>query len=154
MTCGKVISPDGVSAELLPCWSIVLIRISVASMIAEARSMDDSTNRTAPVSTLRSSFLNRSVVSDERIAISDELLSESESAPETPSAPKRRKQSTNAEEFTGSLVPAQFKLPADLVQSLKLHAIGTNESMSAIVLRCLTSTDLVTKAWVQSRKAS
>ena len=116
--------------------------------------MDDSTNRTAPVSTLRSSFLNRSVVSDERIAISDELLAESDSTPETPSAPKRRKQSTNAEEFTGSLVPAQFKLPADLVQSLKLHSIGTNESMSAIVLRCLTSTDLVTKAWVQSRKAS
>ena len=154
MTCGKIISPDGVSVVMVACSSIMLVRQSIVSMMPEARSMEDSTNRTAPVSSLRSSFLNRSSVSDERIVTSDELLSESDSAPEAPAAPKRRKQSSNLDEFTGSLVPAQFKLPADLVQSLKLHSIGTNESMSAIVLRCLTSTDVVTKAWVQSRKAS
>ena len=154
MTCGKIISPAGVSVGMIACSSIMLVRQSIASMMPEARSMEDSTNRTAPVSSLRSSFLNRSSVSDERIVTSDELLSESDSAPEAPAAPKRRKQSSNLDEFTGSLVPAQFKLPADLVQSLKLHSIGTNESMSAIVLRCLTSTDVVTKAWVQSRKAS
>ena len=115
--------------------------------------MEDSINRTAPANSLRASFLNRSSLSDERVATGDELLSDNDAGPETPAAPKRRKQTSNSDEFNGSLVPAQFKLPADLVQSLKLHAIGTNESMSAIVLRCLTSTDLVTKAWVQSRKA-
>ena len=115
--------------------------------------MEDTANRTAPASSLKAAFLHRSLP-DERVATGDELLSDTDSGPETPAAPKRRKQASNSDEFNGSLVPAQFKLPADLVQSLKLHAIGTNESMSAIVLRCLTSADLVTKAWVQSRKAS
>ena len=116
--------------------------------------MEDTTSR-SPVASLRSQFSTRIAPSDERVAASDELLSETESTPEAPSAPsRRRKQQPTTNEFSGSLVPAQFKLPADLVQSLKLHSIGTNESMSAIVLRCLTSTDVVTKAWVQSRKAS
>lgn len=115
--------------------------------------MEDTTSR-SPVASLRSQFSPRTVPSDERASASDELLSETDSTPETPSAPsRRRKQQTTTNEFSGALVPAQFKLPADLVQSLKLHAIDTGENMSEIVLRCLTSTDVVSKAWISTRKA-
>jgi hypothetical protein len=115
--------------------------------------MEDTTSR-SPVASLRSQFSTRTPSSDERAGASDELLSETDSAPETPSAPsRRRKQAPTTNEFNGSLVPAQFKLPADLVQSLKLHAIDTGETMSEIVLRCLTTTDVLTKAWISTRKA-
>jgi hypothetical protein len=118
--------------------------------------MEDSTNR-SPVASLRSQFSTRTAPSDERVeraSASDELLSETDSTPEAPSPPsRRRKQQTTTNEFSGSLVPAQFKLPADLVQSLKLHSIDTGETMSEIVLRCLTSTDVVSKAWISTRKA-
>ena len=107
--------------------------------------MEDTTSR-SPLASLRSQFSTRTP--------SDELLSETDSAPETQSAPsRRRKQAPTTNEFSGSLVPAQFKLPADLVQSLKLHAIDTGETMSEIVLRCLTTTDVLTKAWISTRKA-
>ena len=56
-------------------------------------------------------------------------------------------------DFTEPSIPCQFKLPRDLVASLKLHAISQNRSMSDIVLECLTSDMLVGKAWVSSRRA-
>jgi hypothetical protein len=37
MTCGKIISPAGVSVVMIARWSIVLIRQSIASMIPKAR---------------------------------------------------------------------------------------------------------------------
>ena len=81
--------------------------------------MEDSTSR-SPVASLRSEFRTRAALVDERVATSDELLSESESAPEAPAAPARRKtKAAAANQFTGPLAPAQFKLPADLLQSLK-----------------------------------
>jgi len=87
--------------------------------------MEDTTSRSS-VAALRAQFSSRIPPSDERVGASDELLSEADSTPETPSAPsRRRKQAPTTSEFSGSLVPAQFKLPADLVQSLKLHAIDT-----------------------------
>jgi len=58
------------------------------------------------------------------------------------------------DEFTGALQPLQVKIPADLIQSLKLHAIGTGRTMSDLVLDCLTSDQQITKAWVSSRRAS
>ena len=116
--------------------------------------MEDTTSRSS-VGSLRSEFRTRAALVDERVATSDELLSESESAPEAPAAPSRRKtKAATANQFTGPLAPAQFKLPADLLQSLKLHAIDSNETMSEIVLRCLTSTDIIEKAWISTRKAS
>jgi hypothetical protein len=116
--------------------------------------MEDTTNR-SPVGSLRSEFRTRAALVDERVVTSDELLSESDSAPEAPAAPARRKtKAATANQFTGPLAPAQFKLPSDLLQSLKLHAIDSNETMSEIVLRCLTSGDLIEKAWISTRKAS
>lgn len=70
------------------------------------------------------------------------------------SSSRRRSTASNPrDEFNGPLVPAQFKLPQDLVQSLKLHAISSNRSMSEIVLECLTSPETVGKAWVSTRRA-
>lgn len=61
---------------------------------------------------------------------------------------------STAADFTGALVPAQFKLPQDLVQSLKLHAISEGVSMSDIVSACLTSDRFIGKAWVSTRRAA
>ena len=116
--------------------------------------MEDTVNR-SPVASLRNQFSTRIAPSDERVGSSDELVDDS--APETPSAPSRRRKSADvntANQFSGSLVPAQFKLPADLVQSLKLHSINSGETMSDIVLRCMTTSDLIEKAWISTRKAS
>ena len=70
-----------------------------------------------------------------------------------PAAATRRAPATTTADFTGPLIPVQFKLPQDLAASLKLHSISNTESMSEIVLRCLTTPELVSKAWVSTRKA-
>ena len=116
--------------------------------------MDDTTNR-SPVSSLRSEFRTRAAIVEERVQSSDELLTDTDSGVESSPAPsRRRKQPGTVNEFNGSLVPAQFKLPADLVQSLKLHAIDTGETMSDIVLRCMTSADTIAKAWISTRNST
>jgi len=115
--------------------------------------MEDQSIRST-VGSLRSEFRSRAGIADERVATSDELLSESDSAPEAPAPSRRKTKSATTSQFTGPLAPAQFKLPADLLQSLKLHAIDSNETMSEIVLRCLTSSDSIEKAWIATRKAS
>ena len=61
---------------------------------------------------------------------------------------------STASDFTAPLVPAQFKLPGDLVQSLKLHSISDGKAMSEIVLECLTSDRFIGKAWVSTRRAA
>ena len=116
--------------------------------------MEDSTNR-SPVASLRQQFNTRIASSEERGASSEELVEDS--APETPAAPARRRKAGDVNttgQFSGSAVPAQFKIPSDLLQSLKLHAINSGETMSEIVTRCLTSPDLIEKAWISTRKAS
>lgn len=81
-----------------------------------------------------------------------------ESAPEAPvTRPTRSRSAATANtsaDFTGPLTPSQFKLPQDLVQSLKLHSISENRSMSDIVLECLTSDRCIGKAWVSTRRAA
>ena len=70
--------------------------------------------------------------------------------------PTRRKKevASTAPDFTGPSVPLQVKLPQDLVQSLKLHAIANNETMSDIVFRALTSEAFVGKAWISTRRSA
>ena len=68
--------------------------------------------------------------------------------------PPGRAKKTTREHFTEGTVPAQFKLPNDLVTSLKLHAIQTGRTMSDIVLECLTSDEMVAKAWISSKRAA
>lgn len=89
-------------------------------------------------------------------AAPDNHETESAASDPTPAPTTRRKSRTSsaAPEFTGTLAPIQLKLPADLIQSLRLAAIDQNETMSAVVLRCLTSPDVVTKMWVSSRRTA
>jgi hypothetical protein len=49
------------------------------------------------------------------------------------------------------LQPLQVKIPADLIQSLKLHAISSGQTMSEMVLECLTSKATIGKAWISTR---
>ena len=63
---------------------------------------------------------------------------ESESTPR-----KRRRSATTAADFYGALVPIQ----------LKLLAFSNRETMSEIVLRCLTSGEQVPKVWLSRRGA-
>lgn len=74
----------------------------------------------------------------------------------TPSSkPKSQASSPSTrEQFSEGLVPAQFKLPRDLVASLKLHSIQTGRSMSEIVLDALTSQEMVAKAWISVKKSA
>ena len=61
--------------------------------------------------------------------------------------------SNTSADFTGNPVPSQFKLPADLLQSLKLISIQEGRSMSSIVFDCLTTDRTVNKAWVATRRS-
>ena len=56
--------------------------------------------------------------------------------------------------YTGSKVSAQFRLPEDLMQSLRLHAIKENTSISAVVESCLCSEQYIGKAYVSVRDAA
>jgi len=109
--------------------------------------MDDSPSYSAPSIGRRPVFPTRTTVPDDRVAQSDEQVPEAD--PVSPPA-KRRKPGREIE-FTGPLSPAQFKLPTDLIQSLRLTAIDTGENMSEIVLRCMTSPDMLAKCWVSGR---
>lgn len=71
------------------------------------------------------------------------------SVPRRPSVKKNTR-----DQFSEGLVPAQFKLPRDLVASLRLHSIQSGKSMSEIVLECLTSDEMVAKAWISTKRAS
>lgn len=84
-----------------------------------------------------------------RAAAEDTVAEDSQASP----APRRKKEVTTAGQFTGPLAPAQFKLPSDLVSSLKLHSINSGETMSELVLRCLTTDAIIEKAWISTRKA-
>ena len=75
--------------------------------------------------------------------------SESDDGGETPA--RRRRRASSSAEFTGPLVPAQFKIPSDLLSSLKLLSFDSGETMSALVIKCLTSSESVPKCWLQKR---
>lgn len=75
--------------------------------------------------------------------------SESDDGGETPA--RRRRRASSTAEFTGPLIPAQFKIPADLLSSLKLLSFDSGETMSALVIKCLTSQDSIPKCWLQKR---
>ena len=89
------------------------------------------------------------------VPIDKQLEPAATEAPATRSTrPRSSAAAATIADFTGPLVPAQFKLPQDLVQSLKLHSISENRSMSEIVLECLTSERCINKAWVAVRRAA
>lgn len=68
--------------------------------------------------------------------------------------PRTQAPQSTREDFAGPNAPLQVKIPTDLIQSLKLHSISTGKTMSELVLECLTSPEMLGKAWVASRKAA
>ena len=73
--------------------------------------------------------------------------------PQTPAAtPARAKKQTD--EFTGPPTAVQFRLPADLVTSLRLQSFDSKKSMSEIVFEALTTDATIAKSWVSSRRSA
>jgi hypothetical protein len=88
-----------------------------------------------------------------------DLQNDPEPAPEPaePAKVKREKApkepTSTRDDFTNACQPLQIKVPQDLIQSLKLHSIATGQTMSELVLDCLTSDGFISKAWVSTRRA-
>lgn len=79
-------------------------------------------------------------------------ISSNELSPGQVKNPPKRK--TKTVEYQGSLTAAQYRLPSDLLQSLRLHAIKEGISVSKLVQSCLTSEKMITKAHVTIRDAA
>jgi hypothetical protein len=60
---------------------------------------------------------------------------------------------SSRDEFTGTAVPVQVKLPEDLAMSLRLLSIQTGRTMSDLVLEALTTPAVISKAWISTRRA-
>jgi hypothetical protein len=58
------------------------------------------------------------------------------------------------DEFTGSQTAVQFRLPADLVLSLRLQSFDTGRSMSDLCFEALTTETAIAKSWVSSRRSA
>lgn len=69
-----------------------------------------------------------------------------------PSPPSRGGKAVS-EQWAGAPTPVQFRLPADLVTSLKLLSFSTGKTMSELALEFLTTDQVVQKAWIATRKA-
>jgi hypothetical protein len=61
---------------------------------------------------------------------------------------------STTDDFKESLVPLQVRVPADLRDSLKLLSHSTGQSMSELVLKCLTTQEVISKAWVSTKRNS
>jgi hypothetical protein len=66
---------------------------------------------------------------------------------------QRRRRVAAESQFTGPLTPLQIKLPADMVASLKLLAFDENVTVQSLVLRYLTTAEIVPRCWLQRRNA-
>lgn len=93
-------------------------------------------------------------ISQEASEIRDQLRAKKSGDTLEAQTKRTRKPSSTAKDFTEPAVPMQVKIPADLVQSLKLHSFTTGRTMSDLVLEALTSGEMVTKAWVATRNGS
>ena len=82
----------------------------------------------------------------------DDRVAEQKGEPAPARKPKAKELTNSREQFTGANIPYQVKVPEDLVQSLKLHAIQSGKTMSQLVVECLTSKDFIAKAWVSTRR--
>ena len=74
---------------------------------------------------------------------------EDERAPRT----RPRRKTSSASEFTGGLAPIQFRLPSDLVTSMKLLSLQEGTTLSELALRLLTTSEVCPRVWVSRRNA-
>jgi hypothetical protein len=67
--------------------------------------------------------------------------------------PRPRRKTSSASEFTGGLAPIQFRLPSDLITSMKLLSLQENVTLSELALRLLTTSEVCPRVWVSRRNA-
>ena len=75
-------------------------------------------------------------------------------AQEVPGQAKKSAKKAKTVEYTGTLTPAQIRLPDDLLQALRLHAIKENTSVSKLVTACCSSEKIIHKAHVRVMDAA
>jgi hypothetical protein len=54
--------------------------------------------------------------------------------------------------FGGELIPVQFRLPAELVKTLKHLSIEDGLSMSELALKTMTTEDFIPRVWMSRRR--
>ncbi len=58
----------------------------------------------------------------------------------------------DADMFGGDLVPVQFRLPSELVKTLKHLSIEDGLSMSELALKTMTTEDFIPRVWMSRRR--
>lgn len=67
--------------------------------------------------------------------------------------PRSRRKASSAGEFTGAPSPIQFRLPTDLITSMKLLCLQEGVTLSELALRLLTTSEVCPRVWVSRRNA-
>lgn len=67
--------------------------------------------------------------------------------------PRPRRKASSASEFTGAPSPIQFRLPTDLITSMKLLSLQEGVTLSELALRLLTTSEVCPRVWVSRRNA-
>jgi hypothetical protein len=98
---------------------------------------------------------------------SDSQPTRAQAAPETTSQPVPAQAETKSavrlqdthqtsqadtDTFGGDLVPVQFRLPAELVKTLKHLSIEDGLSMSELALKTMTTEDFIPRVWMSRRR--
>ena len=98
---------------------------------------------------------------------SDSQPTRAQAAPETTSQPVSAQAETkpavrlqdthqtsqaDTDTFGGDLVPVQFRLPAELVKTLKHLSIEDGLSMSELALKTMTTEDFIPRVWMSRRR--
>jgi hypothetical protein len=73
---------------------------------------------------------------------------------EVPGQSRKPTKKVTTVEYSGALTPAQIRLPEDLLQALRLHAIKENTSVSKLVTACCSSPKIIHKCHVRVMDAA
>jgi len=73
---------------------------------------------------------------------------------DSPGQPKKSSKKATTVEYNGTMTPAQVRLPEDLLQALRLHAIKENTSVSKLVAQCCSTPRIIHKAHVRVMDAA
>ena len=126
-------------------------------MRAQGSTMDDTYDfKAKPGPRLSESFASSIPTAPVPVApepVQDDPETNQQPAASNQASRKPKAPQSTREDFTGPPAPLQVKIPTDMIQSLKLHSISTGSTMSELVFDCLTSPQMLGKAWISTRKA-
>lgn len=148
---------DGLPGRCTSYLPIKLTRQQLANMRARGSLMDD-TYSFKPTTGPRPgegfvSNVPKAPVPAPPETVQDDPEPDQQPAASNQSGRKQKAQVSTAADFTGPLAPCQLKIPTDLIQSLKLHSISSGKTMSELVFECITSPEMLGKAWISTRRA-